>query len=305
MTNVYQDAARRQNMNNFKNLNPLDMTPQTQEPMMNQRAGMMEALGREAGGLGMSAGLSDREAQLQQSFDQARSSILGTSAGLGMGQQAMPTGQQGIDEGMVNALRGETRPLTATNTPTVAQPTMNMQSTWDSIVGPAQIDALRGELRNLQPPPTPGLTPPPMGLTPQQEQAYRTEQARSRQIRSQAAQLDQLPMRPAVSRLQQAQAAGRLAGASIGSDGRLQPAQQAGQVQSAPPRTAPPKVQPAPTAAKVGQSMGQAIAQPQEETAIGKAQAKPKTAKQKEIDATGFVPTQRPKPKQGYGQGRA
>jgi hypothetical protein len=166
-------------MNNFKNLNPLDMTPQTQEPMMNQRAGMMEALGREAGGLGMSAGLSDREAQLQQSFDQARSSLLGTSAGLGMGQQAMPTGQQGIDEGMVNALRGETRPLTATNTPTVAQPNMNMQTA----IGPAQIDALRGELRNLQPPPS----APPMGLTPQQEQAYRTEQARSRQIRSQAA----------------------------------------------------------------------------------------------------------------------
>lgn len=277
------------------------MTPQTQEAIKNQRAGMMEALGREAGGLGMSAGLSDREAQLQQSFDQARSSLLGTSAGLGMGQQAMPTGQQGIDEGMVNALRGETRPLTATNTPTVAQPTMNMQPA----IGPAQIDALRGELRNLQPPPTPGLTPTPMGLTPQQEQAYRTEQARSRQIRSQAAQLDQLPMRPAVSRLQQAQAAGRLAGASIGSDGRLQPAQQAGQVQAAPPRPAPAKVQPAPTAAKVGQSMGQAIAQPQEQTATGKAQAKPKTAKQKEIDATGFVPTQRPKPKQGYGQGRA
>jgi len=166
-------------------------------------------------------GFSDREAQLQQSFDQARSSLLGTPAGLGMGQQAMPMGQQGIDEGTINALRGEMRPLTAEPAPPVAQPAMNMQPA----IGPAQMDALRGQL------------------------------------------------------------------------GRVQPAQQAGEIQSAPPRPAPAKVQPAPTAASVGKSMEKAVQVPQKEAQTSQ--------KQKEDAKTGFVPTQRPKPKQGYGQGRA
>jgi len=166
-------------------------------------------------------GFSDREAQLQQSFDQARSSLLGTPAGLGMGQQAMPMGQQGIDEGTINALRGEMRPLTAEPAPPVAQPAMNMQPA----IGPAQMDALRGQL------------------------------------------------------------------------GRVQPAQQAGEIQSAPPRPAPAKVQPAPTAASVGKSIEKAVQIPQKEAQTSQ--------KQKEDAKTGFVPTQRPKPKQGYGQGRA
>jgi len=79
--------------------------------------------------------------------------------------------------------------------------------------------------------------------------------------------------------------------------GRVQPAQQAGEIQSAPPRPAPAKVQPAPTAASVGKSMEKAVQVPQKEAQTSQ--------KQKEDAKTGFVPTQRPKPKQGYGQGRA
>jgi len=78
-----------------------------------------------------------------------------------------------------------------------------------------------------------------------------------------------------------------------------------GRVQAAPPRPAPAKVQPAPTAASVGKSMGEAVAQPQT-TTPKIAQTKPRTPKQKEDDKTGFVDIQRPaKQRKGYGQGRA
>ena len=170
-------------------------------------------------------GFSDREAQLQQSFDQARSSLLGTPAGLGMGQQAMPMGQQGIDEGTVGALRGQLGNLGLTAGQSLAAQSQIAGGLGQPAIGPAQMDALRGQL------------------------------------------------------------------------GRVQPAQQAGEIQSAPPRPAPAKVQPAPTAASVGKSMEKAVQVPQKEAQTSQ--------KQKEDAKTGFVPTQRPKPKQGYGQGRA
>ena len=177
-------------------------------------------------------GLSDREAQLQRSFDQA----------------------------ITDLSDNDMRPLTATPAPPVAQPAMNMQpaaSSWDAITGPAQMDTLRSNLGNL-------------GLTERQSLAAQ------RQITG---------------------GLGQPTDQAFGRSTNFAPAMQ---VQPAPPRPTPTKVQPAPTAASVGKSMGEAVQAPQ------KAEEAPRSQKQKEAAQTGFVDMQRPaKQRKGYGQGRA
>lgn len=172
-------------------------------------------------------GLSDREAQLQRSFDQA----------------------------ITDLSDNDMRPLTATPAPPVAQPAMTGRV--QPAIRPAQMDTLRSNLGNL-------------GLTERQSLAAQ------RQI---------------------AGGLGQPAEQAFGRSTNFAPAMQ---VQPAPPRPTPTKVQPAPTAASVGKSMGEAVQAPQ------KAEEAPRSQKQKEAAQTGFVDMQRPaKQRKGYGQGRA
>ena len=245
--------------------------------------------GAQNAALQRNAGLSDREAQLQQSFDQARASqmpevekqtqIQNLQRALQnplyedkseirrqlemFGGQEAPAGSfdfSGQTADLIQALRDPRQ--SQENVAEIQRRLALMGQTQQPMAQPAINDGF-GNAPRSDATLTPAIAPLVGSNTPaatQRQQKY-----------------------------QQLQAAGR-----------LQPAQQAGQVQAAPPRPAPAKVQPAPTAAKVGKSMGEAVQAPQ------KAKEAPRSQKQKEDAQTGFVPTQRPaKQRKGYGQGRA
>ena len=295
MANGYRDAARAQNIRNVGQpvrANPQDYQDQRQIERQvamrrNRRQGEMDAgvpldlVGTRQSFAGPGAEQATRSMTQSVPQQTLAAQVPDYAAGIGVQDDLdaqANRGVLGVNEGMTrNVLEGnptqqlaDARENRYRQTGGLSDREAQLQRSFDQAI----TNLSDNDMRPLTATPAPPVAQPAM--TGRVQPAERQSLAAQRQI---------------------AGGLGQPAEQAFGRSTNFAPAMQ---VQPAPPRPTPTKVQPAPTAASVGKSMGEAVQAPQ------KAEEAPRSQKQKEAAQTGFVDMQRPaKQRKGYGQGRA